>query len=101
MHLRESVDFQNRRLANVGIQHNAVGLDQQPVRAHDVSFTSCTHRLVHNGTMYFQASTNSTGTELWKSDGTAAGTSMVKDIRLRNHFIQPKRLLCLERRGSL
>ena len=46
-----------------------------------ISFTSCTHRLVHNGTMYFQASTNSTGTELWKSDGTAVGTSMVKDIR--------------------
>ena len=46
-----------------------------------ISFTSCTHRLVHNGTMYFQASTNSTGAELWKTDGTAAGTSMVKDIR--------------------
>ncbi|MEC7112300.1 MAG: ELWxxDGT repeat protein, partial [Candidatus Thermoplasmatota archaeon] len=31
--------------------------------------------------MYFQGSTNSTGAELWKTDGTAAGTSMVKDIR--------------------
>ena len=50
------------------------------VLATNVSFSSCTHRLVHNGTMYFQASTNSTGIELWKTDGTAAGTSMVKDI---------------------
>ena len=50
------------------------------VLATNVSFTSCTHHVVHNGTMYFQASTNSTGAELWKTDGTAAGTSMVKDI---------------------
>ncbi|MDG1549102.1 MAG: hypothetical protein P8Q94_03520, partial [Candidatus Poseidoniaceae archaeon] len=45
-----------------------------------ISFSSCTHRIVHNGIMYFQASTNSTGGELWKTDGTASGTSMVKDI---------------------
>ena len=50
------------------------------VLATNVSISSCTHRIVHNGTMYFQASTNSTGIELWKSDGTTAGTSMVKDI---------------------
>ena len=42
---------------------------------------SCVGHIVHNGTMYFQGSTNSTGAELWKTDGTAAGTSMVKDIR--------------------
>jgi ELWxxDGT repeat protein len=29
---------------------------------------------------YFTASTTGTGTELWKSDGTAAGTVLVKDI---------------------
>ena len=51
------------------------------VLATNVSFTSCTDRIVHNGTMYFRASTNSTGAELWKTDGTTAGTSMVKDIR--------------------
>ncbi len=34
-----------------------------------------------NGTLYFQATDNVTGAELWKSDGTAAGTVMVKDIR--------------------
>ena len=36
-----------------------------------------------NGVVYFQASDGaSAGKELWKSDGTAAGTSMVKDIRV-------------------
>ena len=35
----------------------------------------------YNGTLYFQASTNSTSRELWKTDGTASGTTMVKDIR--------------------
>jgi len=33
-----------------------------------------------NGTLYFQASDPTNGTELWKSDGTAAGTVLVKDI---------------------
>ena len=32
------------------------------------------------GEMYFRASDGSSGTELWKSDGTAAGTVLVKDI---------------------
>ena len=33
-----------------------------------------------NGTLYFQANDGVHGTELWKSDGTAAGTTMVADI---------------------
>jgi ELWxxDGT repeat protein/VCBS repeat-containing protein len=33
-----------------------------------------------NGTLYFVAGDNTTGRELWKSDGTSAGTVMVKDI---------------------
>ncbi|MFN9606463.1 MAG: hypothetical protein ACK6A7_23900, partial [Planctomycetota bacterium] len=31
--------------------------------------------------LFFEASTHATGFELWKSDGTASGTVMVKDIR--------------------
>src|SRR5205807_2203121 len=32
------------------------------------------------GTLFFTASGSGTGTELWKSDGTAQGTVLVKDI---------------------
>jgi trimeric autotransporter adhesin len=35
----------------------------------------------HNGILFFKAYTPEFGSELWKSDGTAAGTVMVKDIR--------------------
>ncbi|MBL9161163.1 MAG: hypothetical protein JNL18_00315 [Planctomycetaceae bacterium] len=34
-----------------------------------------------NGVVYFSARGNTGGYELWKSDGTEAGTTMVKDIR--------------------
>ena len=33
-----------------------------------------------NGTMYFKAGRNTDGYELWATDGTAAGTRLVKDI---------------------
>ena len=34
-----------------------------------------------NNIVFFVASTSTEGEELWKSDGTAAGTVLVKDIR--------------------
>ena len=34
-----------------------------------------------NGTLFFSANDGVNGQELWKSDGTAAGTVRVKDIR--------------------
>ena len=35
---------------------------------------------VFNGKIYFQANNGINGSELWVTDGTAAGTQMVKDI---------------------
>ncbi len=34
-----------------------------------------------NGTLYFRANDGSSGSELWKSDGTSAGTVLVRDIQ--------------------
>ncbi len=34
-----------------------------------------------NGTLYFSANDGTTSTELWKSDGSSAGTVLVRDIR--------------------
>src|SRR6516164_3533609 len=33
-----------------------------------------------NGALYFSANNGVNGNELWKSDGTAAGTVLIKDI---------------------
>ncbi len=40
-----------------------------------------TQLITLDGVLYFTGDTDAAGVELWKSDGTAAGTVMVKDIR--------------------
>lgn len=47
-------------------------------RSEPTSLTSC------NGKLFFVAQDGSHGYELWTSDGTAAGTSMVKDLTTSN-----------------
>lgn len=46
-----------------------------------------------NGTLFFTANNNSLGTELWKSNGTAAGTVMVRDIRPGSDSSNPRYLI--------
>lgn len=45
-----------------------------------------------NGTLFFTAITATAGRELWKSDGTAAGTVLVKDINPGSGFSFPSSL---------
>src|SRR5262245_47983835 len=44
-------------------------------------------------TIFFTASDSANGTELWKTDGTAAGTMLVRDILLGPDNAQPR---CLQ-----
>jgi ELWxxDGT repeat protein len=43
-------------------------------------------------TVFFQATDGTTGTELWKSDGTAAGTVLVRDINAGTFSSNPQNL---------
>lgn len=48
-----------------------------------------------DGTLYFAASTTATGTELWKTDGTEAGTSLVVDLQPGPTGSEPRPLVRL------
>ncbi len=46
--------------------------------------------VVSNGVLYFQAEEPTNGTELWKTDGTTAGTVLIKDIASGNNSADPQ-----------
>ncbi len=51
--------------------------------------------ITQNGSMYFSGQNALTGAELWRSDGTTAGTSLVKDIAPGAMSSNPYKLLAL------
>jgi ELWxxDGT repeat protein len=55
--------------------------DIRPGSGYGFSFTLTDTLINVNGTLFFTANNGVNGVELWKSNGTAAGTVMVKDIR--------------------
>ena len=54
---------------------------------------------VVGNTLYFAANDGTNGTELWKSDGTASGTVMVKDIEAEVTAVLPTTSQPLETRS--
>jgi len=55
-----------------------IPLERSPVKETNSARVSCIAEM--NGKLYFSANDGKSGYELWSSDGTAAGTKMVKDI---------------------
>lgn len=48
-----------------------------------------------NGILYFSATTNEAGAELWRSDGTDTGTYMVRDINAGSNSSNPRKFVVL------
>ncbi len=61
------------------VQRNRLG-DGARQRVSGRSTKPVTNLFNYNGTLVFSANSVSSGTELWKSDGTTEGTVMIRDI---------------------
>jgi ELWxxDGT repeat protein len=83
--------YMDRREEPTAIQQALLTLDyQSPFAAQGPAApTTLTDA---NGTLFFSASNPATGRELWKSDGTVLGTSLLKDINPGVFFAGPNLL---------
>lgn len=59
----------------------------------NASFNTYSARAVLNGNLYFIANDGATGYEVWKSDGTAAGTVLVADVNPGSATSRPRELM--------
>ena len=74
--------LRNKRLLLEGLeQRRVMAFNPLVIEFSGTPFTSAPQSFTEvNGTVYFQASSRGFGAELWKSDGTTAGTQLVKDL---------------------
>jgi uncharacterized repeat protein (TIGR01451 family) len=67
--------------------------DIYPGSSGDYTYSSYPRNLtVMNGVLYFTANDGTNGEELWKSNGTAGGTVLVRDIRSGSYGSYPRNL---------
>ncbi|RYE06774.1 MAG: hypothetical protein EOP51_34220, partial [Sphingobacteriales bacterium] len=64
----------------------------QPYNANELIKAEQNNIATADGYLYFAASTAATGKELWKSDGTAAGTGITTDVFSGTQSADPERL---------
>ena len=70
--------------------------DIYPGSSGDYTYSSYPRNLtVMNGVLYFTANDGTNGEELWKSDGTAGGTVLVRDIRSGSGGSYPQNLVAV------
>ena len=69
--------------------------DINPGSGGSLSYTPAVKPVVMNNELYFQADDGTNGYELWKSDGTASGTVMVKDINNGSGDSNPSGLIAV------
>ncbi len=80
-------DAKSRRRLRLGFElledRRVLAVETSPLRDINTAPSSSSPRgfVDVGGTVFFVATTRTTGDELWKSDGTASGTTLVKDIR--------------------
>ena len=78
------------------VRESYTGILAEPVLVKDIlpgiGSSNLSELTVSNNELYFTADDGSTGSELWKSDGTVSGTVLVKDINSGSGSSSPSEL---------